>query len=337
MSFNVKCPFHTFSAGVAVAVAVPFLVNLFNKPKVPYNLKYFSNYSKELSIAVSSALEAGKNMLKVLNDEKQEIEKKSTNIDFATDTDRENERLIFDKLRNSFPDHILIGEESVSAANANVNDVTSKITLTDSPTWIVDPIDGTTNFVHSFPFTCVSIAHVINKEPVVGVVYCPSTDELYIAIKGKGAYLNGKPIKVSNVTSLSDALVLTEFGYSRESKDIDKWMVCARSVLLRGAHALRMMGSGVLDLCYIAAGRLDALYAGVQSEGWKPWDYAAGQLIVTEAGGVMKSIWGDEFNMMGKSVLASATEELSNDLVQSVGQGLRSKYLYSASGGGGYN
>ena len=237
------------------------------------------------------------------------IQTKFNSIDFATETDRECEKIIFDKLKKIFPNHKLIGEESTAAHGGGIE-------LTNEPTWVVDPIDGTTNFVHSFGFTCTSIAFVVNKIPIIGIVYCPFTDELFIAVKGKGSYCNGVTLESSKIRSLNEALVLTEFGYSRDISDIDKWFHCAKNVLKTNCHALRAMGSGVLDLCYIAAGRLDAVYAGVSGEGWKIWDYSAGILIIEEAGGTMVGVDGKNFDLLGKSVLATGTKELAEELVE---------------------
>lgn len=126
----------------------------------------------------------------------------------VTETDRAVEKLLIDSLSKHFPDHKFIGEESVSAGVQCI--------LTEAPTWIIDPIDGTMNFVHSFPHSCISIALFINRKPEIGIIYNPVLNQLFTACKGKGAYLNGNQIKVSNKISLAEALIMIEFGTSRD-------------------------------------------------------------------------------------------------------------------------
>lgn len=120
------------------------------------------------------------------------------------------EELIINSLSKQFPDHKFIGEESTADGK--------KVELTDAPTWIIDPIDGTLNFVHSFPHSCISLALFINKEPAVGIIYNPMLEQLFTAQKGKGAFYNGKEMKVSNKTSLSEALIMFEVGTNRDNE-----------------------------------------------------------------------------------------------------------------------
>ena len=214
------------------------------KRKIPPELRG-SYYEKELETAVEVAYECGSKMLLVIDDlEKKKIDKSEGNessiADWVTETDRSNEALIFKALRMNFPTYHFIGEEMSSDEGIPE--------LTNDPTWIVDPVDGTTNFVHSFPLTCVSIGLCINKRPVLGVVYCGSTQELFLAIRGKGSFLNGKRLTTSKASTLSDSLILTEFGYGREPKDLDRIFRVMRSLLLNGVQGFRQMGSGVLDL-----------------------------------------------------------------------------------------
>jgi len=289
--------------------------------EIPAELLKGTSYKEELKVAVRAALAAGANMQREIGmSVKNDVQTKFNSIDFATETDRANEKLIFDMLKQRFPQgHVFIGEES-SAENDDIP------ALTSDPTWIVDPIDGTTNFVHSFPLSCVSIGLCVAGEPVLGVVYCGSTRELFLAAKGSGAFLNGSRISVSAAKSLPEALVLTEFGYSREAKNVDKWLSTARTVVLAGAHGLRSLGSGVIDLCYIAAGRVDAGYAGVSEEGWKPWDYCAGAVILTEAGATLTDIRGDRFDLYGDSILTAATPELAKELLGTLQEAQKVKY-----------
>ncbi|KAJ8957121.1 hypothetical protein NQ318_007337 [Aromia moschata] len=138
---------------------------------------------------------------------------KSCEIDFVTETDQEVEKLLIDGLSNAFPDHKFIGEESVSSG--------TPCSFTDAPTWIIDPIDGTMNFIHSFPHSCISIALFINKVAEIAIIYNPMLKQQFTARRGNGAFLNGKPIKVSGKTSLSEALLMLEFGTSRDPEKVE--------------------------------------------------------------------------------------------------------------------
>jgi len=166
---------------------------------------------------------------------------------------------------------------------------------------MVDPLDGTTNFVHRFPFVCTSIALVIKKEIVVGVVYNPVLKELFTAIKGKGAFLNGQPIKVSTKDALDQALLATEIGVSRDEQVMDAIFDRLRQVTMR-MRSIRCSGACALNLCSVACGRIDVMYE-VGFGGC--WDCAAGALIVTEAGGEMLDPSGGPFNVMARRVLGA--------------------------------
>ncbi|CAN6479110.1 unnamed protein product [Victoria cruziana] len=194
-------------------------------------------------------------------------------VDLVTETDKACEELIFNHLKKHFPDHKFIGEEtSASLGTAD---------LTDDPTWMVDPLDGTTNFVHGFPFLCVSIGLTIGKVPTVGVVYNPIMDELFTAVHGQGAFLNGKPIKASSQTELVRALLATEVGTKRDQVTVDATTNRINKMLFE-VRSLRMSGSCALNLCGVACGRLDIFY---ELGFGGPWDVAAGVLMVQEAGG----------------------------------------------------
>lgn len=187
--------------------------------------------------------------------------------------------------------------------------------LTAAPTWICDPVDGTTNFVHAFPFSCVALALAVDKEVVLGVVYDPSKDELFLAAKGKGAYCNGRRLKTTPTTELSKAVVIQEFGYERSPEGIKKLVAVTERLLRTNVQAVRQLGSGVLDLAYVAAGRVDAVYTGVAGEGWKPWDYAAGAILATEAGGVMTDLRGGDFDLFGSGMICAANDALARRIV----------------------
>ncbi|XP_075503020.1 inositol-phosphate phosphatase-like isoform X2 [Primulina tabacum] len=214
-------------------------------------------------------------------------------VDLVTETDKKCEDLIFYYLKQHFPEHKFVGEETTAACGATE--------LTEEPTWIVDPLDGTTNFVHGFPFVCVSIGLTIGRIPTVGVVYNPIMDELFTAIHGKGAFLNGKAIKVSSQTELVKALLATEVGTKRDKATVDETTNRINSLLFK-VRSLRMCGSCALNLCGIACGRLDLFY---ELGFGGPWDVAAGAVIVTEAGGLVFDPSGKDFDITSQRVAAS--------------------------------
>jgi len=202
-----------------------------------------------------------------------QISKKSA-VDLVTEVDVAAEERIVGILREAFPDHSFLGEESGGAAGEE--------RLSAGPTWIIDPIDGTTNFVHKYPFVAVCIGLAINKQAVVGVVYNPVLEEKYTAIHGGGAFLNGQHISVSSTSDVRQAVVSTNIGYGR-SPEVTEFMLGNMRVLLeQQLRGLRMTGSAATLACDVACGRLDAYFEwGIHS-----WDVAAASIIVKEAGGV---------------------------------------------------
>ena len=284
-----------------------------------------SPYGEELKLAVQLAMEAGSNMTAYLEAKGTAaeaaldlgIETKSGSADFCTKVDVENEKLVIEGIKRRFPNHDIIGEESVGTGS--IPPLNPAV-----PTWIIDPIDGTTNFsagLHSL--TCVSIGYCVDGRPVMGVVYAPGTNELYVGVKGCGAYRNGKPIfqdPKHSTKDVSKAVICQEMGYARNKKDMDTLMGAQARVMTKGCRALRQLGSGCLDLCFVASGRLDAVFAGLCDEGWKPWDYAAGLVICQEAGCTMETIEAQEtpgcdgFDLYGKSVLCGVSKELVDEL-----------------------
>jgi len=222
--------------------------------------------------------------------------------DFCTRVDLENERLITEGIRAQFPTHQILGEESVGTGP-----IPRLLTPGAPPTWIIDPIDGTTNFAAGLPLTCVSIGLCCQcggegggdddddvPKPVLGVVYAPVTDELYLTVAGHGAYRNGVLITQrrnnNHKKTLLESVVCFEFGYARDPDAVRKMVGAVERILLKGCRTTRCLGSGVLDLLYVATGRIDVVYAGVAGEGWKPWDYCAGLVFVKEAGAVVEAI-----------------------------------------------
>ena len=194
-----------------------------------------------------------------------DVTTKSTITDVVTEYDRASEALIVDRLRIERPGDGLIGEEGTDDPG------------TSGISWVIDPIDGTTNFLYDLPSYAVSIGVTDADGPLVGAVYLPVTDELFTARRGGGAHRNGRPIRCSTVTDMAVALVATGFGYSPERRSRQARVV---GELIPQVRDIRRLGSAAIDLCYAACGRVDAYY-----EQWlNPWDRAAGELIAAEAG-----------------------------------------------------
>lgn len=215
-------------------------------------------------------------------------------VDLVTETDKECEQLIMQLLKMKFPDHRFIGEEETAAAGCTPE-------LTGHPTWMIDPLDGTTNFVHGFPFVCVSIGLAIDKEVVVGVVYNPVLNELFSAAKGGGAFLNHDKIQASATDKIGNAVFGTELGYIRDADTVAAVFDRIRS-LTSCSRSIRCGGSCALGLCSVACGRLDAFYE-IGFGGC--WDCAAGSIILNEAGGKVLDPSGKPFAVMSRRVLGT--------------------------------
>jgi myo-inositol-1(or 4)-monophosphatase len=207
--------------------------------------------------------------------------------DLVTEVDRACEELIVGTIRRAFPDHDILAEE---------NDYAS---LQSSHKWIIDPLDGTTNYAHGFPWFGVSIALEMEGEVQVGVVYHPMMDELFTAVRGEGAFLNGRRMTVSRRTPLKQCLLATGFPYDRTWDNENNFKHFMNFQM--AARAVRRAGAAALDLAYVAAGRLD----GYWECKLKPWDVAAGELLVTEAGGVVTDHGGDAHSVYDHRILAS--------------------------------
>jgi myo-inositol-1(or 4)-monophosphatase len=197
-------------------------------------------------------------------------------FDYVTQVDRESETLIIDRILNHFPNHYIMSEETPNQG------------LQRGISWIIDPLDGTANFIHGFPFVAVSIAVCEDKRPLLGLVLDPLRHELFSARLGGGAYLNGKRICTSEPPALEDALIAT--GFPHRTRDLlEPYLSAFRSIFYR-VSGIRRAGAAALDLAYLAAGRVD----GFWEAGLKAWDVAAGSLITTEAGGYVSDFWGRE-------------------------------------------
>ena len=209
-------------------------------------------------------------------------------IDLVTSADREAERSIVETLHKHFPQHSILAEEETDQVGTEV-----------SHRWIIDPLDGTTNFAHGYPQVCVSVALERDGEVILGLVYDPLRSECFRAAKGQGATLNGSPIRVSGVQELDKALLATGFPYDHREK-ADFYLAFFKAFTIR-SQGIRRNGSAALDLCYVACSRVD----GFWELKLRPWDTAAAALIVEEAGGRVSDLSGNKFSIWGDETLAS--------------------------------
>jgi myo-inositol-1(or 4)-monophosphatase len=239
-----------------------------------------------LSVAQEAASSAGALILEHWQQPKQ-VDYKGA-VDLVTSVDRESERRIVECLQKKFPGHSILAEEETDRVGAD-----------SSHRWIIDPLDGTTNFLHSYPQFCVSIALERDGEVVLGLVYDPVRAEWFQAVKGRGATLNGAAIRISGVKELDKALLATGFPYDRRDQ-ADFYLAFFKAFMIR-SQGVRRAGAAALDLCYVACGRLD----GFWELKLRPWDTAAGALIVQEAGGRMSDFHGEPFSIWGDETVAS--------------------------------
>ncbi len=209
--------------------------------------------------------------------------------DFVTDVDQAAEAAIIEVLHKAYPDHAFLAEES--GASANLHDENEYV-------WIIDPLDGTTNFIHGFPQYAVSIALQHRGQITQALVYDPTRNELFTATKGAGAYLNDKRIRVTKRDKLADSLIGTGFAF-RGGDDIETYIKMFR-IMTEKSAGLRRPGAAALDLAYVACGRLDGFF----ERGLQPWDIAGGSLLVTEAGGLMGTFKGDSDYLYKGDVIA---------------------------------
>jgi len=239
-----------------------------------------------LEVAVETAKSAGEIQRNRYEDHSVTIERKGR-IDLVTAVDIACEKLIVSAISKRYPQHGILAEEG-----------TQKEAHGDY-LWIIDPLDGTTNYAHGFPMFAVSIALAMRGKPVVGVVYEPIRDELFTAVAGEGAMINGKPISVSSVSQMDDALLATGFPYDVRTNPANNLDNFKRVAL--NCQAVRRPGAAVLDLSYVACGRLD----GFWEQRLYPWDMAAGSLIVAEAGGVVTDMDGKPLDLHGETIIAA--------------------------------
>lgn len=244
------------------------------------------NYSKELEVANKAANAAAKIIRKYAKQASFNISLKGKN-DLVTDADLVSEQKIIECIKEAFPGDEILAEESQQ-----------KDKLPKGRVWIIDPIDGTTNFAHGFPAYCISIALWVNKEPAVGLVMEVANNELFYAVKGEGAYRNGKPIQISVQDDPGSSLIGTGFPY-KELDLVDDYLKLFKR-MMEITHGVRRPGTAAWDLCNVACGRFDGFY----EYGLSAWDVAAGSLIIKEAGGMVMDWNGGDDWLFGKRIIA---------------------------------
>jgi myo-inositol-1(or 4)-monophosphatase len=239
-----------------------------------------------LNFAIETARDAGRLLLEKF-DRGIAVQKKG-DINLVTEADLASEKLILERIKSHFPKHAILAEES------------GEVVIDGNSTWkwIIDPLDGTTNFAHGYPCFCVTLALEHDGEVGIGVTYDPTRDELFAAEKQRGASLNNKPIRVSACEELSEALLVTGFPYNfKRREDFARHL----TAFLLQSRGVRRDGSAALDMAYVACGRFD----GFWEEGLNAWDMAAGVLLIEEAGGYVTNYDGSKFSIYSPPILAS--------------------------------
>ena len=249
------------------------------------------------AVAINAAAKAGE-WIKSRVGAYKELNMKMSPSDLVTEVDKGAELMIQKLIKTYFPDHDFLGEEGVSSGSDGAT-LTAEDHMESEYLWIVDPIDGTTNFVHGHPYFCVSIALAVKGEVIVGVIYDPMHDEMFVAEKGKGAYVHGNPMSVSKEEVLIHSLLAV--GFNPEPTVGLPTNMRGINALSSRTRSLRAMGSAALHLAYVAAGRLTGYY----EVGLHSWDVAAGVLLVTESGGRVTDTQGGPFNLTVSRLVAT--------------------------------
>ncbi|MDH4069352.1 MAG: inositol monophosphatase [Ignavibacteria bacterium] len=240
-----------------------------------------------IDLAIGAAREAGMFLLEHIDKVQHIQQKDGEGRNLVSEIDRGSEEMIIRRVRERFPDHSIMAEEGGTGGN------------NPEYRWIIDPLDGTTNYLHGIPIYCVTIGIEKNGSLIGGVVYDPNQDELFVAEQGRGATLNGTPIRVSDTDVLSDSVLVTGFPYdvaTNPDRAIERFIR-----FLKKSRGVRRLGSAALDLCWVGMGRFD----GFWEVNLHPWDIAGGIVIVTEAGGSVTDFRGTGAGVDGKQILAS--------------------------------
>lgn len=255
--------------------------------------------SEFLGIAFRAAMLAGDLILKNLGRiSKDDVSIKQAS-DFVTRVDKESEQIIINAIKKKFPHHHFLAEESV------------KDIETGEYRWIIDPLDGTTNFIHGYPVFSVSIALEYKEEIILGIIYDPLRDEIFTSEKGKGSFLNEQPVHVSAISSLENSLITTGFPF-RKKYVIDNYLLLFKSIFNKVSD-IRRAGSAALDLAHLACGRCDAFF----EIGLSAWDVAAGSIIIKEAGGIVTDFSGGSDYLSTGNIVAG-NPALHGDILKEV-------------------
>ena len=239
-----------------------------------------------LNFATETARDAGKLLLEKFG--RGIAVSKKGDINLVTEADLASEALIVERIKSYYPKHSILAEESGEAV----------VSSSSTWKWIIDPLDGTTNYAHGYPCFCVTIALEHEGEVVIGVTFDPTRNELFSAERGHGASLNNKPIRVSNTENLGDALIVTGFPYDfKKREDFARHL----TQFLIHSRGVRRDGSAAIDMAYVACGRFD----GMWEEGLNPWDVAAGVLLIEEAGGQISGYDNSKFSIYSPPIVAS--------------------------------
>jgi myo-inositol-1(or 4)-monophosphatase len=255
--------------------------------------------SEFLGTAFRAAMLAGDLIIENLGKLSQKDINTKAASDFVTRVDRESEDLIISTIKRKHPSHYFLAEESV------------KDNITNDYRWIIDPLDGTTNFIHSYPVFSISIALEHKGEVILGVVYDPLREELFTAEKGTGTFLNGQPVKTSSVKDLDNGLIATGFPF-RKKDLIDPYLNLFKNIFNQVSD-IRRAGSAALDFAHLSCGRCDGFF----ELGLSPWDMAAGSILITEAGGVVSDFGGGQDYLRTGNIVA-ATPLLHDKLLNEV-------------------
>jgi len=260
-----------------------------------------------LNVAIMAARRGGDTLFRNLNKlEKLKVEVKGRN-DFVSEADRNAEKAVISAIQRHYPDHAILAEESGQQGDSEY-------------LWIIDPLDGTTNYLHGFPVFCVSVGLMHNGRLEHGAVYDPMRQELFTASRGQGAQLDGRKIRVSKRTALEQALIGTGFPFRDSNMALDPYVRMLVSAI-KNTEGIRRAGAAALDLCYVAAGRLDAFW----ETGLSIWDLAAGALIIREAGGIISGLDGSEDFLQTGHVL-TGTPKIYTALAKQFGPDIKEMF-----------
>lgn len=256
-------------------------------------MNYFSEVAKSAAFRAGDLISNGLGLINLTSD----IESKIGTRDIVTDVDKRAQEVIRRTISLSFPDHDFLGEEDIEPGIEASNEAVKKYENSDH-LWIVDPLDGTTNFAHGMPLSGVIIAHAMKGSVVFGLIYDPYRNETFTAWKGRGAFLNGKPISTCSTSSLKSSVIAT--GSPPNFKSLE---ACLRATnrLSPQVRTMRMLGSAATMLSWVACGRLTAYFEADLNA----WDLAAGALLITEAGGCATDVWGENYTLRTRNIVAS--------------------------------